>query len=136
VDVGLEPSGKKIACEISITTSGDQELRNIKKCLSTDFDNIVFCSPDTKTLESIKILAENRLSQQEMQKVLFFQPEDLFFYLEKEAAASASEEARVKGYKVKVQYQPVKEEEKKVKREAVAQVILRAMKRMKETKGA
>lgn len=134
VDIGLERSGRKIACEISITTSGEQELKNIQKCLSADFDKIVFCSPDIKTLESVKALAENKISQQELQKVLFFQPEDLIFYLEKEAAEAASEEARVKGYKVKVQYQPVKEEEKKAKREAVAQVILQAMKRMKEKK--
>jgi len=38
----------------------------------------------------------------------------------------------VKGYRVKVQYQAVQESEKKVKREAVAQVILKAMRRMKE----
>ncbi len=82
----------------------------------------------------MKTLAENKISQQELQKVLFFLPEDLFFYLEKEAAEALTEEARVKGYKVKVQYQPVKEEEKKAKREAVAQVILQAMKRMKEKK--
>jgi hypothetical protein len=37
----------------------------------------------------------------------------------------------VKGYKVKVQYQPVDEAEQKAKREAVANVILQAMKRMK-----
>ena len=37
-------------------------------------------------LESVKSLAENRLIKQEMQKVLFFQPEDLFFFLMKEAA--------------------------------------------------
>jgi len=134
VDIGLERNGRKIACEISITTSGEQELKNIQKCLATDFDKIVHCSPDAKTLESVKVLAENKLSQPDMQKVLFFQPEDLFFYLEKEAAEAASEEARVKGYKVKVQYQPIKEEEKKAKREAVAQVILQAMKRMKEKK--
>jgi len=57
-------------------------------------------------------------------------------FLEEEAAAEMTKEKRVKGYKVKVQYQPIKEEDKKAKREAVAQVILQAMKRMKETKGA
>lgn len=50
------------------------------------------------------------------------------------AAAELTKEERVKGYKVKVQYQAASDEEKKVKREAVAQVILRALKRMKEKK--
>jgi hypothetical protein len=33
---------------------------------------------------------------------------------------------RVKGYKVKVQYQPLEEEEKKARREAIARFIFRA----------
>ena len=37
---------------------------------------------------------------------------------------------RVKGYKVKVQFQPVAETEKKTKREAVAQVIVQALRRL------
>jgi predicted lipid-binding transport protein (Tim44 family) len=95
---------------------------------------VVLCSPDRKTLESVQVLAEKNLSQAEMQKVMFFQPEHLFFYLEKEAVEAASEEARVRGYKVKVHYQPVNEAEKKAKREAVANVIIQALKRMKEKK--
>jgi hypothetical protein len=39
---------------------------------------------------------------------------------------------RIKGYKVKVQYQPLEEEEKKARREAVAQVILQSLRRQKE----
>lgn len=134
VDISLERNGRNIACEISITTSGDQELKNIEKCLSAGYKQVVLCSPDQKTLENMRALTVQKLSQADLQKVLFFQPEDLFYYLEKEAAAEASKEARVKGYKVKVQYQPIKEFEKKAKREAVAQVILQAMKRMREKK--
>jgi hypothetical protein len=131
VDVSLERDGRKIACEISITSPSEQELANIQKCLAAGYDKVVLCSPDRKTLETVHALEEKNLSQAEMQKVMFFQPEDLFFYLEKEAAEAASEEARVRGYKVKVQYQPVNEAEKKAKREAVANVIVQALKRMK-----
>ena len=38
----------------------------------------------------------------------------------------------VKGYKVKVQYQQVEEEEKKTRREAVAQVTLQSLRKQKE----
>jgi len=38
-------------------------------------------------------------------------------------------EDRVKGYKVKVQYQPLAEEEKKANGEAIAQVILQSLRR-------
>jgi hypothetical protein len=134
VDVSLERDGKKIACEISITSTDDQELKNIEKCLASGYGKVILCSPEKKTLENVKSLVSQKLNESEQKKVLFFQPEELFFYLEKEVAAEASKEERVKGYKVKVKYQPVQDAEKKTKREAVAQVILQALKRMKDKK--
>jgi hypothetical protein len=134
VDIGLERNGKKIACEISITTTDDQELKNIEKCLSAGYEKVILCSPEKKTLENVKTLVSQKLNESDQKKILFFQPEELFFYLEKEVAAEAGKEERIKGYKVKVKYQPVQDTEKKTKREAVAQVILQALKRMKEKK--
>jgi len=132
VDVSLESDGKKIACEISITTTDEHELSNIEKCLTSGYEKVILCSPEKKSLEKIKALVVKRLKSPDQGKVLFFQPEELFFYLEKEAASFAGKEERIKGYKVKVQYQPVGETEKKSKREAVGQVILQALRRMKE----
>lgn len=43
-------------------------------------------------------------------------------------------EKRVKGYKVKVQYQALEEEKKKARREAVAHVILQSLRLQKEGK--
>ena len=60
------------------------------------------------------------------------EPGELFSYLETEAATLAGKEERVKGYRVRVQYQALEEEEKKTKREAVAQVILQSLRRQKE----
>jgi len=132
VDVSLEKSGKKIACEISITTTGDQELKNIEKCLAAGYEKAIVCSPDKKTLESIKAIVSRNIAETEQEKIFFFQPEELLIFLEEEAASELSKEERIKGYKVKVQYQAASEDEKKVKREAVANVIVQALKRMKK----
>ncbi|MGA2585647.1 MAG: type IV secretion system DNA-binding domain-containing protein [Candidatus Aminicenantales bacterium] len=132
VDVSLERDGRKIACEISITSTEDQELKNIKKCLAAGYEKVIVCSPDKKTLESIKALASKNIAESEQKKIYFFQPEELLMFLEEESAAELTKEERVKGYKVKVQYQAASEDEKKAKREAVANVILQAMKRMRE----
>jgi hypothetical protein len=134
VDVSLEYDGRKIACEISVTTTDEQELSNIEKCLGAGYEKVILCSPEKKSLEKIRNLISKRLKPTDQGKVLFFQPEELFFYLEKEAAAFAGKEERIKGYKVKVQFQPVREAEKKTRREAVGQVILQALRRMKEEK--
>ncbi|GAG56524.1 unnamed protein product, partial [marine sediment metagenome] len=130
VDVGLEREGRRIACEISLTSTDKQELSNIKKCLLAGYEKIVLCSPEKRTLEKVKAFVYRELKESDKEKVLFFKPEELFSYLEEEAAFEESKEERVKGYKVKVRYQPVGETEKRTKREAVGQVILQALRRL------
>jgi len=132
VDVGLEQDGRRIACEVSVTSTDEQELSNIEKCLRSGYDRVILCSPERRILEKIKLLAFQRVDESDRGKLLFFQPEELFSYLETEAATMGGKEERVKGYKVKVQYQPLEEEEKKAKREAIAQVILQSLRRQKE----
>lgn len=131
VDVSIERDGKMIACEISETTSDAHELRNIEKCLAAGYEKVVLCSQEKKFLEKVRGAAEKGLKKTELEKVLFLQPEELYFLLEEEAAGLAGKEERVKGYRVKTSFSPVREGEKKTKREAVAKVILGAMRRMK-----
>lgn len=65
-------------------------------------------------------------------RILYFDPKGFILNFEEEFTTEASKEERVKGYKVKVKYKTVHESERKTKREAVAQVILQALKRMKK----
>ena len=132
IDVGLDLEGRKIACEISVTSTAEQEISNIEKCLRAGYEQIILCSPEKRSLKKIESVAYERFDENDWGKLLFLQPEELLSHLESESAASAAKEERVKGYKVKVQYQPVEEDEKEVKREAVAQVILQSLKRQKE----
>jgi hypothetical protein len=98
VDVSFERNGKRIACEISVTTTDEHELSNIEKCLIAGYEKVILCSPEKKNLEKIKTLLTKKLKESEKERVLFFQPEDLFFYLEKETASLAGKEERIKGY--------------------------------------
>jgi len=134
VDVGLEQDGERIACEVSVTSTDEQELSNIEKCLRAGYNSVILCSPEKRTLEKIKPLVFRRVDESDRTKLLFFQPEELFSYLETEAATLAGKEERVKGYRVKVQYQALEEEEKKAKREAIAQVILQSLRRQQQAK--
>jgi len=131
VDIGLEQEGKRIACEISVTSTDEQELSNIQKCLRAGYDTVVLCSPERKTLQKVRALVSERLNDADRKKLLFLQPEELFSFLEAEAAALSGKEEKVKGYKVKVQYQALDEDEKKNRREAIAQVILQSLRRQK-----
>ncbi len=57
--------------------------------------------------------------------------EDFLAFLDEEDAKGAENIQTVKGYKVKVKYRAVSDAEKKARRQAIAQTILQAMKRMK-----
>lgn len=131
VDVGLERHGKKIAVEISVTTGDIQELHNVEKCLKAGYGTVIVCSAENKNLEAIRKFTSEKLEKTELDKVKFFEPQELFLFLDQQVAESSSSEQRIKGYRVKVKYEAVSEVEKKQKREAVAQVIVNAIKRIK-----
>lgn len=127
VDVGFRRDGSKIACEVSITTSPEHELANIEKCLGSRYDRVILCCPEQKQMEKVKALCLSRLPDPDQQRVLFLDPAELAVMLEEEAASAAGKEGRVKGYKVKVNYQAVDGSEKKSKREAIAQIMLQSL---------
>lgn len=131
VDVGLERNGKRIAIEISVTTGEVHEFGNIEKCLVAGYDLVIVCAPDKKNLDAIKKLALQKLSLNEQEKILFFEPDALFLFLDVEEKKELHTEQRIKGYRVKVQYQAVSVAEQNQKRDAVAQVIMKSLKRMK-----
>jgi len=131
VDVSLERNGRRIACEISVTTNSEHEFSNIEKCLNAGYEKVILCSPDKKNLDKVRTLVMDKLEDAGIEKVTFFEPEDIVFYFENEIAQELSNESRVKGYKVKVNYQPLNHADKKTKREAVSHVLLGALRRMK-----
>jgi hypothetical protein len=131
VDVHLERDGKKIACEISITTTDQQELGNIQKRLVAEYDQVIICSPDGKALEKVRRLVSEKLSEDNQQKVLYFLPEQVIAYLKEQAAKSAGKEEWVKGRKVKVGFKPMTEEKEKGKFRAISEVLLSSLRRLK-----
>jgi hypothetical protein len=131
VDVGLLRNGKRIACEISITTDSDHEVSNIQKCLKAGYDQVVMCAQDKRHLERIRSVAEVKLSEPEPGRVLYFTPDELFIFLEEVVARDSNKEERVKGYRVKVEYQPLAIDDKTRKRGEIAQVVVGALKRLR-----
>lgn len=131
VDVALEKEGQSIACEISVTSTSEQEIGNVQKCVAAGFDHIFVLSTERKALAKIERLLDEALSRDRRDRVRCLTPEEAFAFLETLDAQSAATEQTVRGYKVKVRYQPLSEEEKKARKEAISKVILDAMKRMK-----
>jgi hypothetical protein len=131
VDVSLEKAEFKIACEISITTSDEHEMGNIQKCIASGYDQVVMISQEKKVLTKLRRLAEDALEKKSFTKVVFLTPEGFVSFLEESDAKAATTERTVKGYKVKVKYKAMGEDEKKSRRDAISQVVLKAVKRLK-----
>jgi len=59
-------------------------------------------------------------------------PEELFLFLDTQTAKQASSETRVKGYRVKVEYEAISEDEIARKREAITKSVVRSLKGKKK----
>ncbi len=132
VDVSLEKGERKIACEISVTSTTEYELGNIQKCLAAGYETVVLLSSEAKVLRKQQAAAEGALEPETLKRVRFLQPEDFITYLDELAAGEASGEETLRGYRVKTRYRPVGEAEARARRQAISQVLLHGRKRVKD----
>ncbi len=124
VDVSLERNGKRVACEISVTTETEWEIHNLEKCLSAGYDLVVCCSSEKKIIENIRKAADTTFTSTKQEKLLFFEPEQFFVYLDEQAAKEATSEIRTKGYRVRVEYNAMTETEMKDKKNTINKTVL------------
>jgi hypothetical protein len=126
VDVGLSGFGKKIAVEISVSTSSKWESSNIAKCLSASFDYVIILSDDTKHLAKLEsdLTSEFTLQVKE-KKLLFLTSNTLITFLNEVRAKGVQKEKTVLGYKVKVNFAPLDKKESDVREEAIAKAMLK-----------
>jgi hypothetical protein len=134
VDVSLERNGKRIACEVAMTTTEQWEIHNIQKCLQAGYETIVVCSSDKKNLEKIQKKVYDTLDATVHSKVLLVEPDGLFLYLDQQNAKEASKEERIKGYRVKVEYNAIPQREAEQRKESVVKVIADSIRRNKNKK--
>lgn len=130
IDVSLERNSRRIACEVCVTTTEEWEVHNIQKCLDAGYDMIVECSTDKRVIENIRNRVKNILDIEAQSKVMICDPEHFFLYLDQEVAQGATNETRIKGYRVKVNYEAALNSEMKQKRASVTKVVVDAMKRV------
>ncbi len=69
VDLGIEKQGKRIAVEISVTTSANQELQNIIKCLNAGYHRVITLTTEEKKMTEIQDRIEQEIPENERQKV-------------------------------------------------------------------
>jgi hypothetical protein len=129
VDVLLEKDGASIACEISVTTTPEHELQNIRKCLEAGITQVFAIGSDARKLERVRKAVLESLAETDQSKVSFCDPAELLQFLQDREAKDASHETVVRGYRVNVNYQALPTSEQRDRRGAISRVVLQALKR-------
>jgi len=131
VDVSLERAGRRIACEVSVTTTDEWEAHNVEKCLAAGYDEVVVCSSDLKHLGRIKTQLEKKLKRKDQTKVLTLEPDALMRYFDSQIVEKTSTEKVVKGYRVTAEYEATSVGEMAKKQENVTRAVTNSMRKNK-----
>lgn len=129
VDVALSKGKRRIACEISVTTSAEHELQNVEKCIAAGYSEVILAIADERQRKSLKAFMEGNLDEKAIQAVRYFLPEEVLAYLDGEGAAGEAVEQVVRGYRVKVTQTTIDPLEAQARREGIAGIIARSLKR-------
>lgn len=135
VDVGLTKGDTTIACEICITTEHAHELENVRKCLAAGYNQVVVVTPEAGRMASLRRFIEAGLSEDEKRVVHFFVPEEFFAFVRDLEVRQLDRERMVRGYKVKTKFKPVEADEGDDRRQAISQVVAKALRRLNDRSG-
>lgn len=131
VDVALEKEGLRVACEVSVGNDLAYEIANVHKCLASGFDAVALISSEKRILSHAKDSLARALSSEQMESVHVLSPDDLISFFDTLDVQSQATEETVKGYKVRTEYTPLSESERKLRREAIGKIIWQSVRRMK-----
>jgi DNA helicase HerA-like ATPase len=126
VDVSIENDIRKIACEISVSTTASWEAHNIEKCLLANYGEVLVCTPHQKQKAKILQKCNEVFSKEQLMKIKVLNPEELFLLLDETIVQPS--QIHVKGYRVKVRYDPLTKDEVKQKKQSITKIILRSFK--------
>lgn len=129
VDVSLVRGGRRVACEISVTTGKDWELGNVEKCLAAGYDQIVLILGSARQVKTLSTFVEQNVDENDRGKIHFAIPESIVEFLDSIESPPQTSQSEVRGYKVKVTRQNLSPDEIATRRAAVASVIARSFKK-------
>jgi hypothetical protein len=128
VDLLLERGDQKIACEISVSTTIDHEVGNVRKCLKAGLPQIAVICVNEDRLQKIAAAVSGSLGVEAAVPVAYYQPDPFIAYLKK-LAPPVPQDATImrRGYKVKRSVPALTEEERHQREEIANQTMAEAM---------
>jgi len=133
VDVALLRGEQLVlACEISVSSTAEQELQNVLKCLAAGFEQVAVVSTNARALKKVEKLIEQLVAKIDRPRVLCLTPEQLVSLIEELGREPVETETTVRGYKVKTRHKQLGEKEQAAREKAVHRVIAQSVKRRQE----
>lgn len=129
VDVDLERDDLRIAVEVCVTSTPQQEQLHAWQNLAAGYDHILVLAGDARTAERVKRILEDNRGDESSRRVEVLTAEAFFAFVESLVPA-AGPHAATNGYAVRVKHRPLSEAEATGRRQAVSRVILRSLKRL------
>lgn len=123
VDVALEHDDLTIAVEINISTDITYEIQNIQKGFNAGFDEVVLIVPDSDKRARAAAQVDATLTPEQKGKCHVLGTKEFQAFLNEKAAALATTETIVRGYRVTRTYRSVSPEEARFKRETIAKAL-------------
>jgi Type IV secretion-system coupling protein DNA-binding domain len=127
VDLSLTKNGRRIACEISVTTSKGWELGNLEKCLAAGYDEVILVMRDERQLKAMSKHLREQLDERTRERARCCTPDEVIAYLDELDSGAPPSEETVRGYKVKVTRSRIDLREVKERRQAIAEVLARSL---------
>lgn len=133
VDLALSRGSVSIACEITITTSIDQEVGNVVKCLKGGFGSVAVVAVDTKKLSRMEAAVTQSLGATVAARVKYYLPDQLIEALAAIPRPVPAEPPtpavkQIRGYTVKKKYPKLSPEEAKAREDAAIETIAQVLK--------
>ncbi|HZR84230.1 MAG TPA: type IV secretion system DNA-binding domain-containing protein [Candidatus Binatia bacterium] len=130
VDVALFRDGKRIACEISVSTNPEHELANIQKCLAAGFDRVIAVACEKFTLCDLARIAESSLSSESIARLTICSPEEVIAHLDTEDTERIKP-STVRGYRVRVNYRAAGAADSRTRVNAISRVLAKGARRLR-----
>lgn len=124
IDVLLRRDQTAIACEISVTSTPEQEVENVRKCLGAGFQQVLVIAADQRRLGRLKSAIEKEVSPEGLACIVYVVPEAIVEYLDAQVVPSTE---LVRGYSVRVTRKTIASNEAGARREAIGRVIAKSI---------
>ncbi len=130
IDLFLERGDQKIACEISVSTTIDHEVGNVRKCLKAGLLQIAIICVSEDRLQKISAAVAGSLGAEAAAQVSYHKPDQFIAHLKTLPAPAPKDSVTTHhGYKVKRSAPKLAVEEQQQREDLANQMMAEAMRR-------